>query len=436
MVASAHSEPWWLVTRVTGFAAVVALVTLGWLGVVLARRGDATALRKLGPHRRMTWVTVSLLALHIGAALLDRAHVPPYAVVAPFMSPVRRVPAGTGSIATWGVVVVLATASGRRWFRTTWRRVHYLGYPAICVALVHSVLGSDGEAARTVVAVTVLGGLILLRPTTRETTRRRGAREPTSGARSDSVRSEPQATVAATVPSAACASGPGAASTMRGPRVVAPGHVRERPFALLGAPGLMDWTSRHPQFGPLVGGSAFGFAVFVYTTPLAYVGLFWAAPALGVATAALVTKCLRGPRPQERDVGDPQGTSARTASARPGFGFGTRGPAPAQVSGWLASPVPDGAIVEVRCPECGAPQSAWARSCSRCGADLLRATLVAQAARRPGTARRVPLTTHYEPEHLVGGASAGQRRSSAVLGGRLRGGAPDLSSSEQMAEVR
>jgi predicted ferric reductase len=97
----------------------------------------------MGLHRWLSWLALLGLTVHIAAALLDRSHVPAYAVVAPFLSPVRTIATGTGSLATWGLVVVVLTAARRRWFKHSWRRIHYLAYPVVGAAATHSLLGSD-----------------------------------------------------------------------------------------------------------------------------------------------------------------------------------------------------------------------------------------------------------------------------------------------------
>jgi DMSO/TMAO reductase YedYZ heme-binding membrane subunit len=141
-----HSEPWWMLTRLSGIVlvgAVLAALSLGLLLVV--RRGSGPIRTHNRLHRRLSWLALGLLVVHIGSALLDRHHVPPYAVVAPFLSPTRRIAAGTGSLATWGLVIVTLTAAGRRWLRPSWRKIHYLAYPAGVFGVAHSLLGSDAR---------------------------------------------------------------------------------------------------------------------------------------------------------------------------------------------------------------------------------------------------------------------------------------------------
>jgi methionine sulfoxide reductase heme-binding subunit len=154
---AAHSEPWWMITRISGLAALVGLVAVAGYGVLLAtRRGNYPARMKRRLHRRLSRLVLVVLAVHIGAALLEQNHIPPDAVLVPFLSPVRTVAAGLGSLALWGLILIVFTAAARRWFRRSWRVVHYLAYPAIGLALAHSFLGSDPILVALSVALCVI----------------------------------------------------------------------------------------------------------------------------------------------------------------------------------------------------------------------------------------------------------------------------------------
>jgi len=145
-----------MITRITGIAALVGLVAVAGYGVLLAvRRGHHRARIKRRLHRRLSRLVLVVLGVHIGAALLDRRHVPPDAVLVPFISPVRTVAAGLGSLALWGVILVMITVVARRWFRRSWRVVHYLAYPATGFALAHSLLGSDPILTASLTALCV-----------------------------------------------------------------------------------------------------------------------------------------------------------------------------------------------------------------------------------------------------------------------------------------
>jgi len=133
-----------MITRVSGVVLIATVLAAMSVGIVLAvRHGSAQTKWRTRLHRRLSWLALFVLAIHVSAALLDRRHVPPDALVAPFLSPTRRIAAGTGSVATWGVVLVTLTAAGRRWLRPSWRKIHYAAYLAGVFAVCHSLLGSD-----------------------------------------------------------------------------------------------------------------------------------------------------------------------------------------------------------------------------------------------------------------------------------------------------
>jgi DMSO/TMAO reductase YedYZ heme-binding membrane subunit len=151
-----------MITRITGIAAMVGLVSVTMFGVMLAARlGNYRSKAKRRLHRRLSWLVLALVGVHITAALLDRHHVPPSAVVVPFLSPVRTVAVGTGSLALWGLLLVALTVAGRRWLKRSWRLVHYVAYPAAGLALVHSLLGSD--RVRLVAAVMLGVAVVVVR---------------------------------------------------------------------------------------------------------------------------------------------------------------------------------------------------------------------------------------------------------------------------------
>jgi DMSO/TMAO reductase YedYZ heme-binding membrane subunit len=151
-----------MITRITGIAAMVGLASVTMFGVMLAARlGNYRSKAKRRLHRRLSWLVLVLVAIHISAALLDRHHVPPSAVVVPFLSPVRTVAVGTGSLALWGLLIVALTVAARGWLKRSWRRAHYVAYPAAGLALVHSLLGSD--RMRLVAAVMLGAAVVVIR---------------------------------------------------------------------------------------------------------------------------------------------------------------------------------------------------------------------------------------------------------------------------------
>jgi DMSO/TMAO reductase YedYZ heme-binding membrane subunit len=161
-----------VITRVSGITATVGFVAVAVFGLLLARRfGGQSSKTKMRLHRQLSELSIGALAIHLTAAQLDRRHVPLYALVAPFLSPVRTVAAGTGSLAAWGLLIVAFTGAARKRFKRSWRTIHYLAYPAMGFVVFHSVLGSDRRqvVAWGVVAAAVLivRALMLKQPTMR-----------------------------------------------------------------------------------------------------------------------------------------------------------------------------------------------------------------------------------------------------------------------------
>ena len=106
ILLAVHSEPWWLITRITGIAAMVGLMAVAVYGVLLAMRlGKYRPSIKRRLHRRLSRLVLVVLGVHIGGALLDAHHIPPEAVLVPFVSPVRTYAAGLGSLALWSLML-------------------------------------------------------------------------------------------------------------------------------------------------------------------------------------------------------------------------------------------------------------------------------------------------------------------------------------------
>jgi hypothetical protein len=140
---------------------MVGLMAVAVYGVLLAMRlGKYRPSIKRRLHRRLSRLVLVVLGVHIGAALLDAHHIPPEAVLVPFVSPVRTVAAGLGSLALWSLMLVVLTVAARRWFRRGWRVVHYLAYPAAGLALAHAFFGSDPPLVASSVALCVAATII------------------------------------------------------------------------------------------------------------------------------------------------------------------------------------------------------------------------------------------------------------------------------------
>jgi predicted ferric reductase len=97
-------------------------------------------------HQVLASVGLALLAVHVGAILLDRfVDFDALDVLVPFRSDLRPVAVGLGVIAMYAAVVVLVSSWIRRGIGTTWwRRLHVLATPAFALALMHGMaVGTD-----------------------------------------------------------------------------------------------------------------------------------------------------------------------------------------------------------------------------------------------------------------------------------------------------
>jgi sulfoxide reductase heme-binding subunit YedZ len=92
---------------------------------------------------------------YIGFSLLDG--------VAPFTSAWRPLQVGLGTIAMWLLVaVMLSTWFGGYVPKAAWRRIHYVSYAALGLALVHALTsGSDTEHWPTHVLYSITGGALI-----------------------------------------------------------------------------------------------------------------------------------------------------------------------------------------------------------------------------------------------------------------------------------
>ena len=139
----------WIVTRAAGVGAYVMLFSaVAWglvatTALVSKRIAKATSVLL---HQVLASVGLALLAVHLGAILLDQfVDFDALDVMIPFRSDVRPVAVGLGVLAMYVALVVLLTSWIRRALGTTWwRRFHVLATPAFALALMHGMaVGTD-----------------------------------------------------------------------------------------------------------------------------------------------------------------------------------------------------------------------------------------------------------------------------------------------------
>lgn len=161
----------WYLARGTGTVSLLLLTAVVVLGVLVRRGAPVARLPRFvvsGLHRNLSLLALALLGVHITASVVD-----PFAPIrladalVPFASRYRPVWLGLGAAALDLVLALLATSLVRLWLgRRLWRAVHWGGFAAWPVALVHGLgTGSDtGQswmlALTAACLATVLGAVL------------------------------------------------------------------------------------------------------------------------------------------------------------------------------------------------------------------------------------------------------------------------------------
>lgn len=153
----------WHIARSSGWVAWVLLgCSVVWGALAAGRMVAGRTMPRwlLELHRHLSWLTVLLLAVHLGALLADDyVEFGVSDVLLPGASSWRPTAVAWGVAALWLVVIVQLSSLPRlRVPRRWWRRLHLLSYPAWCMAALHGVqAGTDAgtPVARVLVAVMV-----------------------------------------------------------------------------------------------------------------------------------------------------------------------------------------------------------------------------------------------------------------------------------------
>lgn len=142
----------WFVTRAAGLVSLALLslaVVLGILSTSRAPVGKAwPRFLNQGLHRNVSLIGLALLVLHIGTAVADDfVSVRLRDVFLPVGGLYRPVWLGAGAAAIDVMLVVTATSLLRvRLGHRAWRTIHWAGYGAWCLAVVHGLgTGSDAK---------------------------------------------------------------------------------------------------------------------------------------------------------------------------------------------------------------------------------------------------------------------------------------------------
>ena len=148
----------WMIARVTGLAAFLAIALALLSGVALRtslldRIGSNRAWLELHTFTTVLWVPLG--GLHLLALLVDRtALIGPVDLVLPFGVSYGPLAVGLGTIAA--DLFVLVTVTGwmkRQMSQPLWSWIHRLSYPGFAVTFVHAVLSGTDFSAPAVSAL-------------------------------------------------------------------------------------------------------------------------------------------------------------------------------------------------------------------------------------------------------------------------------------------
>lgn len=167
--------PTWNIIRISGIAAYVLLFAGVFLGIAqgmsMAKGKPKAAMFKW--HTRTTWLAFGLGLVHALTLYID--HYSPFTwgeLLIPFTASVHPIGSGLGTLAFYGLVIVLLSSDlrnklGRKW----WSTFHMLSYPVFIGLLVHGmVTGTDSGniimrmmyvfTGLSILGITVLRGLL------------------------------------------------------------------------------------------------------------------------------------------------------------------------------------------------------------------------------------------------------------------------------------
>lgn len=138
----------WLVARSAGLVAFGLLTLSVWPGLAMSTRllGPKRTKPLLALHRTLAWTGLFMVALHLGAILLDPVlHFGVLAVLVPGAATWRPGAVALGVVAGWLSLALAASFNARRWIgQKGWRRLHYASFAAFWLALGHALLvGTD-----------------------------------------------------------------------------------------------------------------------------------------------------------------------------------------------------------------------------------------------------------------------------------------------------
>lgn len=154
----------WYLARGSGTVAAILLVAVLGIGVARSERWTRPWMPRLMTvtlHRRLSWLLLAVLAVHLATVILD-SFAPMHLVdlVVPFVSSYRTIWTGLGTVALLLLLVVVASSLVIRSIGFKgWRLLHWSSYPLAAVVLVHAL--GDGTDARQWWQLLILSGLLL-----------------------------------------------------------------------------------------------------------------------------------------------------------------------------------------------------------------------------------------------------------------------------------
>jgi predicted ferric reductase len=141
----------WYVTRAAGVSAYVLLAIVVDLGILLslARQLETHVSWVFDElHQFLSLLTAALVALHLGALLIDPFLTFSLAnLLLPLSEPYQPLGITLGVFGLYALLVLLASSWLRRFLpRRFWRGLHYLSFVALLLVTAHGVLaGSDAD---------------------------------------------------------------------------------------------------------------------------------------------------------------------------------------------------------------------------------------------------------------------------------------------------
>jgi sulfoxide reductase heme-binding subunit YedZ len=148
----------WMLARVTGLAAFLAIAVALLSGVALRtsifdRLGSNRAWLELHTFSTVLWIPLG--GMHLLTLLVDRtAQISPVDLVVPFGVSYGPTAIGLGTIALDAFALVTVTGwMKRQMSQPLWSWIHRLSYPAFAVTFTHAVLSGTDFSAPTVSAL-------------------------------------------------------------------------------------------------------------------------------------------------------------------------------------------------------------------------------------------------------------------------------------------